>query len=292
VFQDAVDRKLIPENPVKGLKAGSMENRERLEFVPNETIERVIAKCPDAEWKLIFALSRFQGMRVPSETNALRWSDVDWDRGRMTVRASKTEKQGKATRAVPIFPRTLPYLRDVFELARAGATYAIVAHRGENLRTTALKIIDKAGAAPWPRLFQNLRSSRETELAREFPMHVVCDWIGNTEKVAMKHYLQTTDAHFDQAAGKSAASGAADTAGHDRTKPAPEPEKRASDAGNGQKQCPRWGSNKGGIPAEIRGLGKQALRQALRRIKIASPSRYRDIIALMRRPAPAKGVAK
>ena len=30
----------------------------------------------------------------------------------------------------------------------------------------------------WPKLFQNLRSRRETELAEQFPMHVVCSWIG------------------------------------------------------------------------------------------------------------------
>src|SRR5208283_3720065 len=34
-----------------------------------------------------------------------------------------------------------------------------------------------------------------------FPIHVVTAWIGNTVKVAMKHYLQVTDADFDRAAG-------------------------------------------------------------------------------------------
>ena len=56
-----------------------------------------------------------------------------------------------------------------------------------------------AGIEPWERLFQNLRASRETELANEYPLHVVTAWMGNTEKVASKHYLQVTDAHFEQA---------------------------------------------------------------------------------------------
>jgi hypothetical protein len=72
-----------------------------------------------------------------------------------------------------------------------------------NLRTTFLKIIKRAGLAPWERLFHNLRSSRQTELAETFPAHVVCDWLGNSEAVAMKHYLQTTDDHFSRAAGGS-----------------------------------------------------------------------------------------
>lgn len=45
-----------------------------------------------------------------------------------------------------------------------------------------------------------LRATRETELAETFPAHVVCAWIGNSESVARKHYLQVTDEHFAAAA--------------------------------------------------------------------------------------------
>ena len=51
------------------------------------------------------------------------------------------------------------------------------------------------------KLFQNLRSTRQTELAESYPVHVVCAWIGNSQAVAMEHYLQVTDEHFEQAAG-------------------------------------------------------------------------------------------
>ena len=54
------------------------------------------------------------------------------------------------------------------------------------------------GSLRWPKLFQNLRSTRETELADEFPMHVVCQWIGNSQPIAAKHYLQVTDDHFSK----------------------------------------------------------------------------------------------
>ena len=33
--------------------------------------------------------------------------------------------------------------------------------------------IKRAGLTPWPKLFQNLRSTRETELAETFPLHVM-----------------------------------------------------------------------------------------------------------------------
>src|SRR5262249_35242701 len=79
--------------------------------------------------------------------------------------------------------------------------YAVTRYRDDtqNLRTQLLRIMRKAGVKPWPRLFQNLRASRETELADQFPLHVVTDWIGNSPDVATRHYLKTTDDHFRKA---------------------------------------------------------------------------------------------
>ena len=57
----------------------------------------------------------------------------------------------------------------------------------------------RAGLQRWRMFFQNLRSTRETELADDFPMHVVCQWIGNSQPIAAKHYLQVTDDHFSKA---------------------------------------------------------------------------------------------
>jgi hypothetical protein len=57
----------------------------------------------------------------------------------------------------------------------------------------------RAGLQRWRMFFQNLRSTRETELADDFPMHVVCQWIGNSQPIAAKHYLQVTDDHFTRA---------------------------------------------------------------------------------------------
>ena len=63
------------------------------------------------------------------------------------------------------------------------------------------KILLKAGVDPWPRLMQNLRSSRETELAREYPLQTVTAWLGNTPKVALENYLQVRDEDFTKAIG-------------------------------------------------------------------------------------------
>ena len=61
------------------------------------------------------------------------------------------------------------------------------------------RIVKRAGLKPWPRIFHNLRASRQTELEAQHPTHVVCSWIGNSPAVAQKHYLQVTDDHFEKA---------------------------------------------------------------------------------------------
>ena len=72
-----------------------------------------------------------------------------------------------------------------------------------------MSLLRKIGAAPWPRLFHNLRASRETELRGAFPSHVVCRaWIGNSERIAAAHYLQVTDFDFEKATKGAAESGA------------------------------------------------------------------------------------
>ncbi len=71
-----------------------------------------------------------------------------------------------------------------------------------------LKMIKRAGLKSWPRLFQNLRASCETELPQSYPLDVVCEWIGNSAKLAADHYLQVTDADFERGA-KTGALGAA-----------------------------------------------------------------------------------
>ena len=106
---------------------------------------------------------------------------------------------------LPLFPELLPHLREAFELAEPGMEYVITRYRDatQNLRTQLERIIRRAGVEPWPKLFQNLRSSRETELARTWPLHVVTKWIGNSQPVALKHYLQVADDDYDRASSVS-----------------------------------------------------------------------------------------
>src|SRR6185312_1959291 len=46
--------------------------------------------------------------------------------------------------------------------------------------------------------------SRQTELAAEYPIHVVCEWIGNSAAIASKHYLTVREDDFERAAKSGA----------------------------------------------------------------------------------------
>ena len=201
LFNDAKAHRLIESSPFDNLVSTMVENRDRMFFVTREDSQKVLDACPNNQWRLIFALARFGGLRCPSELTRLTWDDVLWDENKLVVSSPKTEHLvNHKARVVPIFPELRPYLEQAYDEAGEGAKRVFNNIGGAtNLRTHMQRIIKKAGVEPWPKLFQNLRSTRQTELANEFPSHVVCSWIGNSKDVAAKHYLQVTDEHFSKA---------------------------------------------------------------------------------------------
>ena len=130
---------------------------------------------------------------------------MNWEKGKIRTDSPKTGE-----RFVPIFAELRPSLEDAYYLAggaKADKAATVVDHPADkswNYATHLARIIkDKAKLTPWPKLFQNLRLTRQTELAANWPIHVVCEWIGNSQAVAMEHYLRATDDDFN-AAGKPA----------------------------------------------------------------------------------------
>jgi len=226
----AEKRGLIHGNPFEGLAAAVRANHERFYFVSRDEAQKVLNHCPDAQWRLIFALARYGGLRCPSEILSLKWEDVNWEHNRIRVPSPKTEHhEGGASRMIPLFPELRPPLLEVFEQAEPGTEHVISRYRDSNanLRTQLHRIIRRAGLEPWPKTFQNLRSTRETELAETFPMHVVCKWIGNSQPVAAQHYLQLTDEHFERAVNSDDKSKAAQKAAqkvHEVTRNEPKPQ--------------------------------------------------------------------
>ena len=195
IFNAAVDRELIDRNPFRNLKSSVLAaSRDR--YVSPDEAAQILFACHSHQWRVLFGLARFAGLRTPSETHRLTWADVDWARKRLSVYAPKTD----STRIVPIVPALFTILQDAFDAAPDGSVnlVALGAHRS-NLHRGLETIIKRAGLAPWDDLFQTLRRSAETDFARNHPQHAVSKWIGHSMAVSERHYLQVTDDLIDAA---------------------------------------------------------------------------------------------
>ena len=218
IFTVAVDDELLTKNPFrqKAVKCSQTGNPDRLHFVTEEVALKVLDACPSMKWKLIFALGRWGGLRIPSETLGLRWGDVQWgdgvdNPGRIRVTSPKLEHhEGNGERWVPMFPELRPLLEQAFDAAEPGTEFVIAGDRNSqvNYHGSMRRIIEAAGLTPWEKLFQNLRSTRATELkGRGWAAHVVAKWLGHSVEVAREHYDQVPDEYFTIAARGGSNSG-------------------------------------------------------------------------------------
>lgn len=213
-FSYAVAMEWIPRNPFAGFIARATPNSNLRVFVTNEVITRVLAHCANSQERLILCLGRYGGLRLPSEIQYMEWSDIDFEHSRFLVKTPKKEnahnqKHGifseKATRIVPMFPELRKAFTEYYEdFPENGPArlFSLSEELPPNLRIgTDRKSLYKrfqramklAGVQQWGKFFQNMRSTRETELHNMgYNLKDVCDIIGNTPEVAMRHYLQAT----------------------------------------------------------------------------------------------------
>jgi integrase len=199
IFTKAIQWRLIRENPFDGLETSLRENTDRMHYVPWSDVLKLIDKAPNAEWRALLAFLRLTGCRAPSEVHDLRWNDLDFADRKITIRSPKTKHLGgrHAVRSCPMFSELVPFLEELAEVVGPGIdvpmsdrVFPVVKDAKTNLRTAIERMIKLAGLEQWPKLIQNLRSSRETELLDQFPVKDVCDWFGNSPAIVAKHYAQ------------------------------------------------------------------------------------------------------
>ncbi len=202
IMAEAVRRKMIDESPFRYLKSGPTPSAYA-RYVTPEEIERVIASCPNSEWRLLFGLARYAGLRVPSETHLLTWASVDWKNARLVVQSPKTERHaGHEQRFVPISPRLMAILNDRFDECADREVHLVQIRGGGGPRRQVQAICRRAGVAQWERLWQTLRQSCEKEWAMIFPQYAVSRWIGHSITVSGRHYANhVPDELFRKAAG-------------------------------------------------------------------------------------------
>ena len=78
------------------------------------------------DFRAIIALSRFAGLRCPSEVLSLKWKNVDRENRRITVISPKTRRYaGGGQRVIPLFIELIKPLQEAWDAAPEGAKYVI-----------------------------------------------------------------------------------------------------------------------------------------------------------------------
>ena len=122
-------------------------------------------------------------VRCLSELCGLRWSEIDWQGKWFWVHSSKTEHhEGKDKRQFPLFPELERRFQELYDTLPEGCDDLIfptesaippVISPKKSLASLIQKVANRAGVVLWQKPFQNCRSSRDTELRKMFPAHLV-----------------------------------------------------------------------------------------------------------------------
>ncbi len=195
-----VEKSYADNNVFLGVRKGSDVNRSKDFQIPREWTERILEACPSQTWRTLFSFWRIGGLRQ-QEPLLIKWNHVDWERKRIVVPSPKTSRyEGREERVIPMFPSIEKELEESRKNAPRNEAYVIYENRRRGFDSGFKRILYWAGLDPWPKLFQNMRSSRENDLIEEgFPPHVVGAWIGHTSRVQERHYLRTLDSFFQRA---------------------------------------------------------------------------------------------
>ena len=209
-FNRAVELGIVQANPFASCKQRTGNPLERRDYVPVSTVLAIIDNITDPYWRLLLALSRFGGLRVPSEALSLKWEHINWETSTITVPSPKTEHHaGQGSRLFPLLQSIRPYLEIVYTTSDRGEyvfppkirdrALSSTSWANCNLRTQLERIILRSGFKPWSRLWHSMRASCQTDLVQSHPIPVVCRWLGNSVAVAMRHYVDVSDSDFTKA---------------------------------------------------------------------------------------------
>jgi len=193
---------LVSCDPFEEVPKAAGPNRGREVYLSVQDADRLLAAC-DPELRVLVALARFGGLRVPSEIANLRWSDVEWDHpAALRVESPKTRRLGKESRVVPISTRLQEVLLEAHSRSREADGFILPTlrtHTNPGMRLA--RAIEAAKVKPWPRPFHTLRASCETDWYAAEGLAAAAAYAGNSPRVATNHYIRPTDASFRRAAG-------------------------------------------------------------------------------------------
>ncbi|HBE67464.1 MAG TPA: hypothetical protein DDW52_04875 [Planctomycetaceae bacterium] len=212
MVRHAVKLGIASRNPFESVDIDLDSDQAKNYDIPHDDSLAILEACPDQEWRTLYSLVRWGGLRCPSEVLNLRWADISWDRGRFKVTSPKLARyKNKKERIVPLFNEVRQELEALREVQQArkpdkSAQYVIQRYRDSetNLRTTFQKICDRAAVPRFPKPFMNCRQTRRNEMEKAGWRDAVLNaWFGHGKGTAAKYYSRATEEEYLAASGQN-----------------------------------------------------------------------------------------
>jgi integrase len=222
-FRQAVRCKMLVEDPCVGVDLPRMKRRE-MDALSVEECRRFLATARETESFALYALARTTGMR-PSEYLALKWSDIDWQRGTAsvcrTIQHSKADwifddtKRKRSRRVVKLQEfvlKTLTGLRNPEPLAndagcqvehdlifRSGTGSPL---RQRNVKREFRRLLEVAGIRPI-RLCDLRHTAATLAVAAGVSVKVISDQLGHASiSFTLERYSHVLPSIQDEAAAR------------------------------------------------------------------------------------------
>lgn len=112
MYNDALRDRLVAENPFANLRVAQSRGRKGIFVLTEEELGRLVGFAHKVHgpygqmFGALIAVAAWTGVR-PGELFALRWGDVDFDRGELRVREQFNSKTGRYGPTKNSFPRTV-----------------------------------------------------------------------------------------------------------------------------------------------------------------------------------------
>jgi integrase len=215
----AVDLELLPRNPAARVRTPRVPHTER----PILTIDQsraLLALVDGTVYAPVFGVALTLGLRL-GELLGLRWSDIDIDAGRLSVRRQSLRRPGHtdldAPLKTPAARRTVPLPAPVVALLRRhrdrqrlalGRSQDLVctSARGNPFHPSTVSQVWRRTyraevGAPEGMTFHDLRHSAASLLAAQgVPQPAVMAILGHTTPIMTAHYQHASEQSLDEAA--------------------------------------------------------------------------------------------
>lgn len=197
-YRQAVRWRLIAHDPCQGVELPRLQ-RQEMQALSVEQCRALLKAAKNDEHYAVFALAITTGMR-PSEYLALKWSDVDWQRGAISVsrtlqRINKEwifgeTKRKRSRRVVKLQHWILELLRAINEQQDAGPADSIASDsifktasgnpiNKRNLVTRHFRPILEQARLPKIRLYDLRHTAATLAVAAGVPVKVVSEQLGH-----------------------------------------------------------------------------------------------------------------